>query len=53
MGYKRGWTLSRTWNWCLALALAAKDTAANLFGSIALLLDKSIRIGEWIKIDEA
>lgn len=35
----------------LALALAAKDTAANLFGSIALLLDKSIRIGEWIKID--
>jgi len=35
----------------LALALASKDTAANLFGSIALLLDKSIRIGEWIKID--
>ena len=35
----------------LALALAAKDTAANLFGSIALLLDKSMRIGEWIKID--
>ena len=34
----------------LAFALAAKDTAANLFGSIALLLDKSIRIGEWIKI---
>ncbi|CAA6826015.1 MAG: Potassium efflux system KefA protein / Small-conductance mechanosensitive channel [uncultured Sulfurovum sp.] len=36
----------------LAFALAAKDTAANLFGSIALLLDKSIRIGEWIKIAE-
>ena len=35
----------------LAFALAAKDTAANLFGSIALLLDKSIRLGEWIKID--
>jgi MscS family membrane protein len=35
----------------LAFALAAKDTAANLFGSIALLLDKSVRIGEWIKID--
>jgi len=34
----------------LAFALAAKDTAANLFGSIALLLDKSIRIGEWIRI---
>ncbi len=36
----------------LALALAAKDTAANLFGSIALLLDKSIRIGEWIRIGD-
>ena len=35
----------------LAFALAAKDTAANLFGSVALLFDKSIRIGEWIKID--
>jgi len=35
----------------LAFALAAKDTAANLFGSIALLLDKSIKIGDWIKVD--
>lgn len=35
----------------LAFALAAKDTAANLFGSIALLFDKSIRIGEWVKVD--
>ena len=36
----------------LAFALAAKDTAANIFGSVALLLDKSIRIGEWIKVGE-
>ena len=34
----------------LAIALAAKDTASNLFGSFALLADKSIRIGEWIKV---
>jgi MscS family membrane protein len=34
----------------LAFALAAKDTAANMFGSFALLADKSIRIGEWIKV---
>jgi len=34
----------------LAFALAAKDTASNLFGSLALLADKSIRIGEWIKV---
>jgi len=36
----------------LAIALAAKDTASNLFGSFALLADKSIRIGEWIKVGE-
>ena len=35
----------------LALALAAKDTAANLFGSIALLVDRSVKVGEWIKVD--
>jgi len=35
----------------LAFALAAKDTASNLFGSFAILADKSIRIGEWIKVD--
>jgi len=34
----------------LAFALAARDTAANLFGSFALLADRSIRIGEWVKI---
>ncbi len=35
----------------LAFALAAKDTAANLFGSFAILADKSVRIGEWISVD--
>jgi MscS family membrane protein len=35
----------------LAFALAARDTAANLFGSIALMLDQSIRIGEWIRVN--
>ena len=34
----------------LAFALAAKDTASNLFASIALLLDNSIRVGEWVKV---
>ncbi len=34
----------------LAFALAAKDTASNLFGSFALLADKAIRIGEWVKV---
>lgn len=35
----------------LAFALAAKDAASNLFGSFSLLADKSIRIGEWIKVE--
>ena len=35
----------------LAFALAAKDTAANLFGSIAIMIDKSIKIGDWVKVD--
>ncbi|MEA1879390.1 MAG: mechanosensitive ion channel family protein, partial [Campylobacterota bacterium] len=35
----------------LAFALAAKDAASNLFGSFSLLADKSIGIGEWIKVD--
>jgi len=35
----------------MAFALAAKDTASNLFGSIALMVDGSIRVGEWIKVN--
>ncbi len=35
----------------LAFALAAKDTAANLFGSIMIFLDKPCKVGDWIKVD--
>ena len=34
----------------LAVALAAKDTAANLFGSVMIFLDKPFQIGDFIKI---
>ncbi|MEA3455601.1 MAG: mechanosensitive ion channel family protein [Campylobacterota bacterium] len=34
----------------LVFALAAKDTASNLFASITLLLDNSIKSGEWVKV---
>ncbi len=34
----------------LAFALAAKDTVANLFGGLTILADKSLKIGDWIKI---
>ena len=35
----------------LAFALAAKDAAANIFGSIAIIADKAIAVGEWIEVD--
>lgn len=36
----------------LALALAAQDTAANLFGSVTILLDAPFKVGDWIKIGD-
>ncbi|MCE2950530.1 MAG: mechanosensitive ion channel family protein [Alphaproteobacteria bacterium] len=35
-----------------AVGFAAKDTIANLFGSIAVLIDKSLRKGDWIKVGD-
>lgn len=34
----------------LAVALAARDTLANFFGSITIFLDRPFRIGDWVKI---
>ncbi len=34
----------------LAFALAAKDTAANLFGGLSIIADKALKIGDWVKI---
>jgi MscS family membrane protein len=36
----------------LAFALAAKDTAANLFGSLVLFTDRPFKIGDWIQANE-
>ncbi len=35
----------------VAVALAAKDTLANFFGSITVMVDKPFRIGDWVKGD--
>jgi len=37
----------------LAFALAAKDTVANVFGSITILVDRPFRVGDWITTDGA
>lgn len=35
----------------LALAMAAKDTLANFFGSIVIFADKPFQIGDWVVVD--
>jgi MscS family membrane protein len=35
----------------LAIALAARETLANLLGSIAIMLDRPFAIGDWIKLN--
>lgn len=34
-----------------AFALAAKDTLANLFGGVTILMDRPFRVGDWITFD--
>jgi MscS family membrane protein len=36
----------------LAIALAAKDTAANLFGSAMIFMDRPFKIGDHILLDK-
>ena len=33
-----------------ALALASKDTVANLFGSLMIVLDRPFKVGDWIQV---
>jgi len=35
----------------LALALAAKDSVANIFGAISILIDKPFNVGDWVIVD--
>ena len=35
----------------LALALAAKDSVANIFGAISILIDKPFNVGDWIIVE--
>lgn len=34
----------------LAVALAARETLANFFGSVTIFIDKPFRIGDWVKV---
>jgi MscS family membrane protein len=35
----------------IAVALAAKDSLANLLGSLLIMFEKPFRVGHWIKVD--
>ena len=35
----------------VAVAFAAKDALANVFGSIVIILDKPFKVGDWIVVD--
>ncbi|MBN2288921.1 MAG: mechanosensitive ion channel family protein [Candidatus Glassbacteria bacterium] len=36
----------------LAIALAAQDTVANVFGTVVMFTDKPFRVGDWIRFGE-
>src|SRR5213075_891075 len=36
----------------LAVALAAKDSVENVFGSLTILFDMPFALGDWVKIDK-
>ena len=36
----------------LAFALAAKDVAGNLFGSVTILLDQTFHVGDWVVVGD-
>ena len=35
----------------LALSLALRDTLANVFGGIALIMDKNFKVGDTVKLE--
>ena len=36
----------------LALALAARDSVANIFGAISIIIDQPFNVGDWIIVDD-
>lgn len=50
MGYSVGSLLAGLGIGGVAVAMASKDTVANLFGSIVIFLDKPFQIGDWIEM---
>jgi len=52
MGYSISGLLASLGIGGIAVAMAAKDTIANIFGSIMILVDRPFTVGDWIKTTE-
>jgi len=52
LGYNIGGVLATLGIGGAALAFAAKDTIANIYGSIALALDRPFQVGDWIQVGD-
>jgi MscS family membrane protein len=50
LGYNIGGILATLGIGGAAFAFAAKDTIANVYGSIALALDRPFQVGDWIQV---
>ncbi|MFO7724598.1 MAG: mechanosensitive ion channel family protein [Oceanipulchritudo sp.] len=52
LGYNIGGIIATLGIGGAAFAFAAKDTIANIYGSIALALDRPFRVGDWIQVGD-
>jgi MscS family membrane protein len=52
LGYNIGGIIATLGIGGAAFAFAAKDTIANVYGSIALALDRPFRVGDWIQVGD-
>ena len=52
LGYDIGGILATLGIGGVAFAIAAKDTIANLYASVALALDRPFQVGDWIRVGD-
>jgi len=52
LGYSIGSVLAGLGIGGLAIALAAQDTLANLFGTTVMLMDRPFKIGDWVQFKD-
>lgn len=51
LGYNVGGIIATLGIGGAAIALASKDTVANFFGSLCIVLDRPFKVGDWIEVN--